>query len=305
MSGAGRIVTRRSDSARRRRLATRGLRIQARSQLADLPATPPGDRRVAANTSGSARSPVDREPVLEREARGLTGDHGARHSVTRPARHADQVWGLAWTILARPRCCRPRCGDSRRASATMEADPLTTPVGRDAGALRGRRRPRRRPPPPAPSAQRSPCRRAPPAPGWRRAGPPSSRPLGPSRATCTSRRIAATAAAVRRAWVVVMDPLHTKGPTLTWLGCGGWWRRPRLWTIHGYGARRRPIGGLVSRPPFHTHRCCIDAGGYSQDFLTAGNCAVMCRFETSLRSALTPRSKPSLRSVLPVLPFAE
>ena len=206
------METRRSDSALRRRAVT-----ASASRRADSVSTRPITCRsliaskaswsAASSSSTASRSSRDRQAV----SRAITV---ARHSVTRPARQAAQVWGSSCrTTLASPRWRCPRCGDSRRAWATIDA----TPCPRRAAGT----------PSPSWSASTDSARSAACAAcaavavqtssssaRIRSTRSVSSSPLGPSSATCTSRRIAATAAAVSGGWEVVMDPLNTKGPTV-------------------------------------------------------------------------------------------
>ena len=129
MSGAGRRVTRRSPSARRRRATS----AAASSRAA-----------CAKHADASSRSPIASSAVASRATTSSTASRSASerhavsratmvafHSVMRPARQADHVCGSSRaTTFASPRCCRPRCGDSRRASATCCATPAPCRDGR-------------------------------------------------------------------------------------------------------------------------------------------------------------------------------
>ena len=122
MSGAGRRVTRRSDSARRRRAT----RAAASSRATSRRQAPASSRSPIASSTAASRattSSTTSRSASERQAVSRA-TMVAFHSVIRPVRQAAHVCGSSRaTTFARPRCWRPRCGDSRRASATCWATP--------------------------------------------------------------------------------------------------------------------------------------------------------------------------------------
>jgi hypothetical protein len=123
VSGAGRKLTRLSDSALRRR-ATTDAGSSRSASLRSIPTSRPSLSCSSwAESAATASSTASRcSSVRQAVSRAMTV---ALHSAIRPARQAAQVWGSSvGTTLARPRCWRPRCGDSRRARATIDATPL-------------------------------------------------------------------------------------------------------------------------------------------------------------------------------------
>ena len=119
VSGAGRIDTRRSPSARRRcRTASAGSHACANAFASAARAWSPATvSRGAISSSTRTRPSTGNHPVSR-------ATRVARHSEIAPARRAAIVCGISSTSArAKPRCRDPRAGESRRANAISAATP--------------------------------------------------------------------------------------------------------------------------------------------------------------------------------------
>ena len=119
VSGAGRRLTLRSDSAlaRRRAMASASSsQAIARARCATW-ASPMTGRSSASRSSTSRRCSTSRTAVSRHTI-------VARHSLTRPAVRWAMVWGISVaSARASPRCRDPRAGESRLDRATCAATP--------------------------------------------------------------------------------------------------------------------------------------------------------------------------------------
>ena len=137
-SGAGRVVTRRSETALRYRATTAAASSStARAfAFATRPRSPTPSRMFGSEhnrRSTTARSAADRHAVSRTSS-------VARHSFNRPDRNNSNVCGISCTTArANPRCRPPRLGDSLRANAICDPIPRSHSARGNRRALRSSR----------------------------------------------------------------------------------------------------------------------------------------------------------------------